>query len=157
MKKDGEYTPPTIRIVGCAENVTPLIAAAPAMSYRQRRHLGQYQVFSMQGGVKLYKSVRSAIDYNSDVPKHHRTYVSQERLDLSAANPPLVLYFRPEDLEPANVTADERIAFLKAQVDKWLGRLLESGLSDDELAVYFEDQFLAWGEKMKQHLGRDSV
>lgn len=148
-----EYKAPKIRIFGHDGGAPLLIAAKQVLSAGLKPVEGAFELYSRQGGVKLYQSMKSAIDHNLPVPRYSRTYVNQARLNISDNAPPLTMYFRPEDLEPANIEHDERIAFLLAQVKKWADRLLESGLSIHEAAVLCEDMMTWWGERMKQYEG----
>jgi len=102
------------------------------------------------GAIKTYKSVRTAVE-NSGM----RWAMSKE--ERTRAPVPLVTIFRPDDLEPANVPATERVQWMKAQIIKWRDRLFASGLTDEEMEIICESLILDFEICLRRYRERQST
>lgn len=141
----------SVRIIGFPEDKPIYVAFAPTMQIAKHRHVkGSYEAFGASG-LSLYKSAETAQRFNHS---HRHVVRGNDHPDRVNA---LVTILRPDELEPVNVTPDERVEFYKEQIGKWTDRLFTSGLSHDELAVVAEEFMLALGNRMKAALQGDSI
>ncbi len=122
---------------------------------------GRPLYLSFRASVR-HKARRTRTDRFETIPGHYEQFAHAVKTYLTtkgalqqsknyAGDHGLVLYYRPEDLEPVNISLEERRAFYREQIVKWRDRLIASGLSVDEMAVLCEEMMLEWADQMKKY------